>query len=93
MNKRFSTLVTLAITALGLTQAQPASSLRALAEARGLLIGAAVDPGVLFDTFEPDYAKVLFENFSIIGKSGPENNIIPTPSVDYGEGCSPAAVT
>jgi endo-1,4-beta-xylanase len=70
MNKQTSTLVTLAITAFGLTQAQPATSLRALADARGLLIGAAVDPGVLFDTLEPEYAKVLFDNFNIIT---PEN--------------------
>jgi endo-1,4-beta-xylanase len=70
MNKRISTLITLTITAFGLTQAQPAQSLRSLADARGLLIGAAVDPGILFDTLEPDYAKVLFDNFSIIT---PEN--------------------
>jgi endo-1,4-beta-xylanase len=70
MNKQISTLVTLAITALGLTQAQPATSLRALADARGLLIGAAVDPGILFDTLEPEYAKILFNDFNIIT---PEN--------------------
>jgi endo-1,4-beta-xylanase len=68
--ERFSLLAIAAIGTLGLTGAQPASSLRALADARGLLIGAAVDPGILFDTLEPEYAKILFDNFSIIT---PEN--------------------
>jgi endo-1,4-beta-xylanase len=64
--EKISLLVIAAIGTLGLTGAQPASNLRALADARGFLIGAAVDPGVLFDTLEPEYSKILFNNFNII---------------------------
>jgi endo-1,4-beta-xylanase len=67
---RFSLIITLALTALGLTSAQTTPGLRLLADARGLLIGTAVDPGVLFDTLEPEYAKILFREFSVIT---PEN--------------------
>ncbi len=72
MNARKTVLVMLVIglTALGLTGAQTAPGLRSLAEARGLLIGTAVDAGVLFDTLEPDYAKILFRDFNAIT---PEN--------------------
>lgn len=67
---RCSLLVALALSAFGLTGAQPAPGLRSLAEARGLLIGTAVDPGVLFDTLEPEYAQILFRDFNAIT---PEN--------------------
>jgi endo-1,4-beta-xylanase len=67
---RFSLIATLALTAFGLTSAQTTPGLRALADARGILIGTAVDPGVLFDTLEPEYAKILFQEFNIIT---PEN--------------------
>jgi endo-1,4-beta-xylanase len=67
---RFLLFATLTLTALGFTSAQTSPGLRALADARGILIGTAVDPGVLFDTLEPEYAKILFKEFSVIT---PEN--------------------
>jgi endo-1,4-beta-xylanase len=67
---RFSLIATLLLTALGLTSAQTKPGLRALADVKGILIGTAVDPGVLFDTLEPEYAKILFKEFSVIT---PEN--------------------
>lgn len=68
--ERIALLAALVVTAFGLTRAQPAPGLRSLAEARGLLIGTAVDPGVLFDTLEPEYAQILFKDFNVIT---PEN--------------------
>jgi endo-1,4-beta-xylanase len=71
MNK---TLVVTALTAglfagsWGLAQStptNPAETLRSLADARGLYIGAAVAP-IFYDPGEPDYPKVLVREFNMV---------------------------
>jgi endo-1,4-beta-xylanase len=55
-----------AVIALGFALASETTTLRSLAEARGLPIGAAVAADALFGPQEPEYAKTLAREFNII---------------------------
>jgi endo-1,4-beta-xylanase len=50
---------------LSLTAAQAPQTLRSLADARGMYMGAAVAP-IFYDSTEPDYAKVLAREYNMI---------------------------
>ncbi|WP_245971512.1 endo-1,4-beta-xylanase [Calidithermus terrae] len=63
-NPLLRTLAAGAAVLASLALAQPAP-LRALAEQRGLLIGAAVG-GALYDPLEPEYAQILAREFNLV---------------------------
>jgi endo-1,4-beta-xylanase len=54
------------VTALGFALASEGTTLRSLAEARGLPIGAAVAADALFGPQEPEYAKTLAREFNMM---------------------------
>lgn len=63
MKKQFL-LASIAL-ACTLTQAQTQPTLRSLADARGIYIGAAIAP-IFYDTTEPDYPKVLVREYNMV---------------------------